>query len=132
KSIKQYEILDTIIKKEMELFEDTQRFPFTNTIRQFSLALFITGLLSYSLKEIIGGNSQLGISLLTLYLTLLGTIIIVASLVYVLRDFTNIYKLKNLSKLVSELQLRNSIVDNELAHKRTRINKRYMKFKHKQ
>lgn len=122
RTVKQYEILDSIIKKEIEILEDNKKFPFANTIRQLFIAIFITGLLSYSFKELMDGDSRIGLSLLALYLMIIGSIIIVSSIFYSFKSNTKINKLKQISRLISELQLRISIVEDEVEPKKNSTN----------
>ncbi|MGG0717108.1 hypothetical protein ABE096_05820 [Robertmurraya massiliosenegalensis] len=107
--VEHYALLDTLVNKEIDETEGNKSFPFINTIRQLIIAVLITGLLSYSFKQMADGNSALAQSLLALYIMIIGTIIIVASFVYSNREFTRKYKLKQISKLISELQLKKSL-----------------------
>ncbi|MEY8742798.1 hypothetical protein AB9M62_25375 [Bacillales bacterium AN1005] len=110
-SVKQYELLDNLIKKEIEVIEFNRKFPFSNTIRQLIVAVLVTGLLSYSIREFTNGDKQMGVSLLSLYLLIIGTLFILGTLIYSLKDFGKLYKLKNISRILSELLI--SISRNE-------------------
>lgn len=112
--IEQYALLDSLVRKEIEEIEESRLFPFINTIRQLIIAVLITGLLSYSLKQIAEGDSALGQSLLVFYIMIIGTIIILSSIIYSNREFTKKYKLKQISKLICELQLKSSLIDSNL------------------
>jgi uncharacterized membrane protein YraQ (UPF0718 family) len=107
--LEHYTLLDTLVTKQIEEIKENKSFPFLNTIRQLLMAVLITGLLSYSFKQLTDGNSILAQSLLALYIMILGTILIVGSFIYSTREFTRKYKLKQISKLITELQLRMSL-----------------------
>ena len=116
-SVEHYKLLDSLVMKEIEEIDEIKTFPFSNTIKQLVIAVLITGLLSYSFKELMNGNSELGFPLLTLYLMILGTIVMLSSLIYILRENTKKYKLKQISKLITELQLRLSIINSNEINK---------------
>lgn len=101
-----YQLIDKLIRKEIGIIRYNKRFPFIDTIRQLLIAVLITGLLSYSVTELINGDSQIGYSLFSLYLMIVGSLIIIGILIYNLRDFGKLYKLKQISKILSELQIR--------------------------
>lgn len=122
KTVKQYELLDSLVKKEIEISESIRKFPFSNTIRQLLVAVLITGLLSYSFKEMISGNKQIGFSLLELYLMIIGTIIIIGVLIYSLRDYDKINKLKHISRIISELLIKISKTENDLEEQKKEVN----------
>ncbi|WP_416825201.1 hypothetical protein [Ectobacillus polymachus] len=123
KSVKQYELLDSLLKKEIEIIEDIKKFPFSSIITQLFVAVLITGLLSYSIKELVNGDSKVGLSLFALYLMIIGTIIMFGLLVYSLRDFGKIKKLKHISRIISELSITISKTENGLGKQEKEVNK---------
>lgn len=79
--------LDVIIKKEMEIKEYNRKYPFSEVIRQFSVAIFITGILSYAFLEIRDGNKEVGSSYLTLYILILAILITISGILKQFREF---------------------------------------------
>lgn len=49
------------------------------------------------------GDSEVEMSLFKLYVTILGTMIMVSSVLYILKDFSKINKLKQISEIITEL-----------------------------
>lgn len=106
--IEEYKLLEVLVNKEIEEHE-SKSFPFINTIKQLVLAIFIAGLLSYSVSELADGNGKFAYSLLLIYLFIIGTLIIIGLFTFGLQEFTKKYKLRKISKLLIEIQLKKTI-----------------------
>ncbi|GEM04773.1 hypothetical protein HMI01_17610 [Halolactibacillus miurensis] len=101
-----YQLIDTLLVKEIKLLEDSKKIPLSIIIRQLIVSVLITGLLTYSLRELMNGNNEVGMPLFKLYMLILGTMIMISSFLYMLKEFSKINKLKQISKIITELQLR--------------------------
>ncbi|AOT68295.1 hypothetical protein [Geosporobacter ferrireducens] len=105
KNREHYEVLDELLKKEIELEEDTRKFPFLNILSQLGTALIITVFLGLSIQLMVDGYEAQAAKLMIVYVVIIAGLSIFSSFIYGLRDFTRSYKLKQISKLVSELKL---------------------------
>ncbi|MED4040366.1 hypothetical protein [Niallia taxi] len=79
--------LDEIIRKEMEIKEHNRKYPLSEVIRQFTVAIFITGLLSYAFFEIRDGNKEAGSSYLSLYIFILAILITISGILKQFKEF---------------------------------------------
>lgn len=104
-----YILIETLNSNEIEQIEENTNIPFLNTIRQLSISVLITGLLTYSFSQLSEGKKEQAQILLGVYIMIIGTLIIISSIVYNTREFTRKYKLKQIRLLISELKIKLSI-----------------------
>ncbi|WP_010174967.1 hypothetical protein [Bacillus coahuilensis] len=96
-------ILSKLIDKEIELIKIRSKFPLGDILRQLSIALLITGLLTNAFFEIRVGNIKGGTSFLTLYIAFIGVVLISNGIIKIYQDFFG--KLTYLMEISSYIHL---------------------------
>ncbi|PFG07781.1 hypothetical protein [Bacillus sp. es.034] len=100
----QLESLDAYVTKEIEYLSNSPAAYNHPYIRSLVVALFTSGLLSYSFKLLSDGNTEQAKLLLMLYLLIIGILMILISSVYMFREsFSRLSKLKGLSLILSRI-----------------------------
>lgn len=105
-NLEQIHFIEEMIDNRLELEKEIKKYPFANTINVLFTGVLITGLLSYSFNALQNGNHQLAIPLLTIYLSILGLIIILSSVLYNTKEFTQRYKFLHIKVILSELKIK--------------------------
>lgn len=104
-NIEQIQYLEEMIEKEIELLDEMNKYPFADIIKSLTTGVLITGLLSFSLNALIDGDIDLAIPLLTIYLSIIGLMIIVSSVVYNAKEYTRKYKYFHIRVLLSKIKI---------------------------
>ncbi|WP_137792049.1 hypothetical protein [Bacillus sp. E(2018)] len=105
----QLKILDEVIKREISFIELSRKYPLTDIVKQMTVALPITGLLSYSFLELRNGNTEKATPLLTIYIFCIGVVLIVSWFLQQFKEFTTHSYLNNISVLIQLALLERSI-----------------------
>jgi RsiW-degrading membrane proteinase PrsW (M82 family) len=105
--------LDELVKKEIIYIQETKKFPFSDIIRQLLVGLLITGLLAYSIQQLVRGRFDEAGQLVSLYIFLVGVIVMVGLLVQNFKGSGKIERLRKISLQLSELILLISINNEE-------------------
>ncbi|ADU32136.1 hypothetical protein [Evansella cellulosilytica] len=109
-----FELIDKLIRKELEENEENRTIPFFNTVRQLFIAVLVTGLLSYSFSQLGTENDYVAVPLLTLYIMIIGFLIFFGSTIFLFREFTKKYKLKQISRVLIEIQILDNVRQEEI------------------
>jgi len=104
-NLNEFSLLNTLVQKEIDKIENNNNFPLMNIIKQLFIAVLVTGLLAYSFKELGNGNTELALALLTIYIMIIGSLIFLSSILYITREYTTLYKLRQISQIIIEIQL---------------------------
>ncbi|WP_201713032.1 hypothetical protein [Rossellomorea arthrocnemi] len=103
-SKEQLESLDAYVTKEIDYLSNSPAAYNHPYIRSLVVALFTSGLLSFSFKSLSDGNTEQAKLLLMLYLLIIGILMILISSVYMFREsFSRLSKLKSLSLILSRI-----------------------------
>lgn len=105
------EVLLKVIDNELEQYRSIREFPFKNLITQFISALIITGLLTTSFNLLKDGENEQAVPLLTLYISLIGLVIIIGGGIYAFRSFSKPAKLSELKTAILQIRLNKLIKD---------------------
>ncbi|MEL3971103.1 hypothetical protein AAEO50_02330 [Rossellomorea oryzaecorticis] len=119
----QLESLDAYLTKEINYLNNLPS-AFNNAyVRSLIVALFTSGLLSYSFKLLIQGDMEQGRILLMFYLLVIGMLMIAISSLYMMREsFSRLSKLKSLSLILSRVIIEMSL---EKPRSRSAAKKKY-------
>jgi hypothetical protein len=106
----QLESLDAYLTKEINYLNNLPS-AFNNAyVRSLIVALFTSGLLSYSFKLLKQGDMEQGKLLLMFYLLVIGILMIAISSIYMMREsFSRLSKLKSLSLILSRVMIEMSL-----------------------
>ena len=110
--IEEIKQLDELLKKEINYIQETKKFPLSDIVRQLLVGLLITGLLAYSIQQLVRGRIDEAGQLVSLYIFLVGIIVMVGMFIQNFKGIRKIELLRKISVQLSELILIISI-DNE-------------------
>jgi hypothetical protein len=111
--IEEIKQLDELIKKEVSYIHETKKFPFSDIIRQLLVGLLITGLLAYSIQQLVKGRIDEAGQLVSLYIFFVGIIVMVGLFIHNFKGIGKIERLRKISLQLSELILFISINNEE-------------------
>lgn len=104
-STEEVKLLDELVKKEITYLQETIKFPFSDIIRQLLVGLLITGLLAYSIQQLVKGKIDEAGQLVSLYIFSIGIIVMFGLLVQNFKGIGKIERLRKISLQLSELLL---------------------------
>ena len=104
--------LDEIIKRKIAAEEYNRKVPLVEVVRQLSVAIPITGLLSYAFFEIRNGKGEHASTLIAVYIVCIGIVWTVGGFLKQLREFGSSSYLHDISFLIQLVLLESSIQEN--------------------
>jgi hypothetical protein len=116
----QYDIFNDSINHRIEIEKRNSKFPFIRIFENLFIGILTSGLLAYSFQSIFSGKIEIGSQLLTLYLMVVGIMIMSAPLIYLTRDYTKVSKLHHIKEIINESRL--EILRNKSQKKNRKIN----------
>lgn len=104
--------LDEIIKRKIAAEEYNRKFPLVEVVRQLSVAIPVTGLLSYAFFEIREGNEKHASTLIAVYIVCIGFVWMLGGFLKQVREFGSSSYLHDISLLIQLALLDSSIQEN--------------------
>ncbi|MGG2014023.1 hypothetical protein [Bacillus sp. S10(2024)] len=125
--------LDEVIKRKIAAEEYNRKIPLVEVVRQLSVAIPVTGLLSYAFFEIREGKEQHAQALIAVYIVCIGFVWMLGVFFKQVREFGSSSYLHDISLLIQLALLEGSIQENlkkekiSVTHKKTVLRSRKRK-----